>query len=116
MQIQERFAPHHRVPQFQTPRFQYSQPHGPRMYPFRTPNAMMNNAPFHNGPLAAGPRGPSSYPMRVRSFIPCEVCQLLFNSEGQAQAHFSGSKHQKKVRMVNYYQKNSRLPACLSLS
>ncbi|XP_061698191.1 zinc finger protein 385D-like [Syngnathoides biaculeatus] len=35
--------------------------------------------------------------------IKCSVCQLRFNSDSQAQAHYQGSRHAKKVKM----QKNN---------
>lgn len=37
-------------------------------------------------------------PPRRRQLITCNICQLRFNSQNQAEAHYKGSKHLKKVK------------------
>ncbi|OCT74155.1 zinc finger protein 385D [Xenopus laevis] len=37
---------------------------------------------------------------RRKQIAPCNICQLKFNSEGQATAHFKGTKHGKKLKAL----------------
>uniref|UniRef100_S4R7B7 Zinc finger protein 385C n=1 Tax=Petromyzon marinus TaxID=7757 RepID=S4R7B7_PETMA len=37
-------------------------------------------------------------PPRRRQLITCNICQLRFNSQNQAEAHYKGSKHLKKMK------------------
>ncbi|KAM9307481.1 zinc finger protein 385D [Gastrophryne carolinensis] len=39
-------------------------------------------------------------PQRRKHIAPCNACQLKFNSESQATAHFKGTKHAKKLKAL----------------
>ncbi|KAJ8012942.1 hypothetical protein DPEC_G00048120 [Dallia pectoralis] len=39
-----------------------------------------------------------SIPPKKKQVISCNICQLRFNSDSQAEAHYKGSKHAKKVK------------------
>ncbi|XP_077347538.1 zinc finger protein 385D isoform X2 [Lithobates pipiens] len=39
-------------------------------------------------------------PQRRKPIPPCNICQLKFNSEGQASAHYKGTKHAKKLKAL----------------
>ncbi|MBN3308415.1 Z385D protein, partial [Amia calva] len=39
-----------------------------------------------------------SIPPKKKQVISCNVCQLRFNSDSQAEAHYKGSKHAKKLK------------------
>ncbi|XP_063174189.1 zinc finger protein 385B isoform X2 [Candoia aspera] len=41
-----------------------------------------------------------SLPLKKKQVISCNVCQLRFNSDSQAEAHYKGSKHAKKVKAL----------------
>ncbi|XP_069081544.1 zinc finger protein 385B isoform X2 [Pleurodeles waltl] len=41
-----------------------------------------------------------SIPPRKKQVISCNVCQLRFNSDSQAEAHYKGSKHAKKLKSL----------------
>ncbi|XP_075036657.1 zinc finger protein 385B isoform X2 [Mixophyes fleayi] len=41
-----------------------------------------------------------SFPPKKKQVISCNVCQLRFNSDSQAEAHYKGSKHAKKVKAL----------------
>ncbi|XP_028604192.2 zinc finger protein 385B isoform X6 [Podarcis muralis] len=41
-----------------------------------------------------------SLPTKKKQVISCNVCQLRFNSDSQAEAHYKGSKHAKKVKAL----------------
>ncbi|NWS31015.1 Z385B protein, partial [Polioptila caerulea] len=41
-----------------------------------------------------------SVPPKKKQIISCNVCQLRFNSDSQAEAHYKGSKHAKKVKAL----------------
>ncbi|XP_053125212.1 zinc finger protein 385B isoform X3 [Hemicordylus capensis] len=41
-----------------------------------------------------------SLPPKKKQVISCNVCQLRFNSDTQAEAHYKGSKHAKKVKAL----------------
>ncbi|XP_078537609.1 zinc finger protein 385B isoform X2 [Lissotriton helveticus] len=41
-----------------------------------------------------------SLPPRKKQVISCNVCQLRFNSDIQAEAHYKGSKHAKKLKAL----------------
>ncbi|XP_042636326.1 zinc finger protein 385B [Orycteropus afer afer] len=41
-----------------------------------------------------------SIPPKKKQIISCNVCQLRFNSDSQAEAHYKGSKHAKKVKAL----------------
>uniref|UniRef100_A0A4W3J046 Zinc finger protein 385B n=1 Tax=Callorhinchus milii TaxID=7868 RepID=A0A4W3J046_CALMI len=41
-----------------------------------------------------------SVPPKKRQIISCNICQLRFNSESQAEAHYKGSKHAKKLKAL----------------
>ncbi|XP_043846393.1 zinc finger protein 385B isoform X2 [Dromiciops gliroides] len=41
-----------------------------------------------------------SIPPKKKQVISCNVCQLRFNSDSQAEAHYKGSKHAKKVKAL----------------
>ncbi|XP_077175679.1 zinc finger protein 385B isoform X3 [Paroedura picta] len=41
-----------------------------------------------------------SLPPKKKLVISCNVCQLRFNSDSQAEAHYKGSKHAKKVKAL----------------
>lgn len=41
-----------------------------------------------------------SLPPKKKQVITCNVCQLRFNSDSQAEAHYKGSKHAKKVKAL----------------
>ncbi|NXT06206.1 Z385B protein, partial [Prunella fulvescens] len=41
-----------------------------------------------------------SIPPKKNQVISCNVCQLRFNSDSQAEAHYKGSKHAKKVKAL----------------
>ncbi|XP_067891627.1 zinc finger protein 385B isoform X1 [Heterodontus francisci] len=41
-----------------------------------------------------------SVPPKKKQIISCNVCQLRFNSESQAEAHYKGSKHAKKLKAL----------------
>ncbi|XP_070587957.1 zinc finger protein 385B isoform X1 [Erythrolamprus reginae] len=41
-----------------------------------------------------------SLPLKKKQIISCNVCQLRFNSDSQAEAHYKGSKHAKKVKAL----------------
>ncbi|XP_055456646.1 zinc finger protein 385B isoform X2 [Psammomys obesus] len=42
----------------------------------------------------------ASIPPKKKQVISCNVCQLRFNSDSQAEAHYKGSKHAKKVKAL----------------
>eukprot|EP00074_Homo_sapiens_P084178 XP_016858930.1 zinc finger protein 385B isoform X6 [Homo sapiens] len=42
-----------------------------------------------------------SIPPKKKQVISCNVCQLRFNSDSQAEAHYKGSKHAKKVKALD---------------
>ncbi|KAM4627004.1 zinc finger protein 385B [Discoglossus pictus] len=42
-----------------------------------------------------------SIPPKKKQVISCNVCQLRFNSDSQAEAHYKGSKHAKKLKSLN---------------
>nr|XP_046219296.1 LOW QUALITY PROTEIN: zinc finger protein 385B-like [Oncorhynchus gorbuscha] len=37
-------------------------------------------------------------PLKKKQVISCNICQLRFNSDSQAEAHYKGSKHAKKLK------------------
>ncbi|XP_028846886.1 zinc finger protein 385B isoform X2 [Denticeps clupeoides] len=39
-----------------------------------------------------------SIPLKKKQVISCNICQLRFNSDSQAEAHYKGSKHAKKLK------------------
>ncbi|TRY92257.1 hypothetical protein DNTS_029087 [Danionella cerebrum] len=39
-----------------------------------------------------------SIPPKKKQVISCNICQLRFNSDSQAEAHYKGSKHAKKIK------------------
>ncbi|XP_026529340.1 zinc finger protein 385D [Notechis scutatus] len=39
-------------------------------------------------------------PHRRKQIIPCNICQLRFNSDSQAAAHYKGTKHAKKLKAL----------------
>ncbi|KAM8967067.1 zinc finger protein 385D [Pelodytes ibericus] len=39
-------------------------------------------------------------PQRRKHITPCNICQLKFNSESQAAAHYKGTKHAKKLKAL----------------
>nr|DBA24943.1 TPA: hypothetical protein GDO54_012532 [Pyxicephalus adspersus] len=39
-------------------------------------------------------------PQRRKQMPPCNICQLKFNSESQAAAHYKGTKHAKKLKAL----------------
>eukprot|EP00079_Xenopus_tropicalis_P017579 XP_004917798.1 PREDICTED: zinc finger protein 385B isoform X1 [Xenopus tropicalis] len=41
-----------------------------------------------------------SMPPKKKQVISCNVCQLRFNSDSQAEAHYKGSKHAKKLKVL----------------
>ncbi|XP_061464286.1 zinc finger protein 385B isoform X2 [Rhineura floridana] len=41
-----------------------------------------------------------SIPPKKKQVISCNVCQLRFNSDSQAEAHYKGNKHAKKVKAL----------------
>ncbi|XP_078260148.1 zinc finger protein 385B isoform X3 [Rhinoraja longicauda] len=41
-----------------------------------------------------------SVPPKKKQIISCNVCQLRFNSESQAEAHYKGCKHAKKLKAL----------------
>ncbi|KAM9304748.1 zinc finger protein 385B [Gastrophryne carolinensis] len=41
-----------------------------------------------------------SIPPKKKQVISCNVCQLRFNSDSQAEAHYKGSKHTKKLKAL----------------
>ncbi|MEE6489809.1 hypothetical protein FKM82_015684 [Ascaphus truei] len=41
-----------------------------------------------------------SIPPKKKQVISCNVCQLRFNSDSQAEAHYKGSKHAKKLKAL----------------
>uniref|UniRef100_A0A8C5R7W4 Zinc finger protein 385B n=1 Tax=Leptobrachium leishanense TaxID=445787 RepID=A0A8C5R7W4_9ANUR len=41
-----------------------------------------------------------SFPPKKKQVISCNVCQLRFNSDSQAEAHYKGSKHAKKLKAL----------------
>ncbi|XP_066468457.1 zinc finger protein 385B isoform X2 [Tiliqua scincoides] len=41
-----------------------------------------------------------SLPPKKKQVISCNVCKLRFNSDSQAEAHYKGSKHAKKVKAL----------------
>ncbi|KAM8933957.1 zinc finger protein 385B isoform 1-T1 [Pelodytes ibericus] len=41
-----------------------------------------------------------SFPPKKKQVISCNVCQLRFNSDSQAEAHYKGSKHGKKLKAL----------------
>ncbi|KAG8432502.1 hypothetical protein GDO86_016953 [Hymenochirus boettgeri] len=41
-----------------------------------------------------------SVPPKKKQVISCNVCQLRFNSDSQAEAHYKGSKHSKKLKAL----------------
>ncbi|KAM6946038.1 zinc finger protein 385B [Aplochiton taeniatus] len=53
-----------------------------------------------------------SLPPRKKQVISCNICQLRFNSDSQAEAHYRGSKHAKKLKAQDGSKnKNKTLPA-----
>lgn len=40
-------------------------------------------------------------PTKRRKVVNCHVCGLTFNSDSQAEAHFQGAKHQRKVKVMS---------------
>ncbi|XP_053326994.1 zinc finger protein 385B isoform X2 [Spea bombifrons] len=51
-----------------------------------------------------------SIPPKKKQVISCNVCQLRFNSDSQAEAHYKGSKHAKKLKALET-TKNKRKTA-----
>lgn len=43
---------------------------------------------------------PPKKKQRVVLAIPCEICGLTFNSEGQAEDHFNSLKHIRKIHLL----------------
>ena len=40
-------------------------------------------------------------PTKRRKIVRCDVCGLNFNSDSQAEAHFKGAKHKRKVQLTS---------------
>ncbi|XP_018597295.2 zinc finger protein 385B-like [Scleropages formosus] len=49
-----------------------------------------------------------SIPMKKKQVISCGICQLHFNSESQAEAHYKGSKHAKKLKLQESAKSKAR--------
>ncbi|KAL0963715.1 hypothetical protein UPYG_G00309910 [Umbra pygmaea] len=60
-----------------------------------------------------------SIPPKKKQVISCNICQLRFNSDSQAEAHYKGSKHAKKMKAQdntkNKVPKSSPPPLTTSL-
>ncbi|XP_065108292.1 zinc finger protein 385B isoform X2 [Paramisgurnus dabryanus] len=56
-----------------------------------------------------------SVPPKKKQVISCNICQLRFNSDSQAEAHYKGSKHAKKLKAqesTKNKQKSAAAPDC----
>ncbi|XP_006833762.1 PREDICTED: uncharacterized protein LOC102814878 [Chrysochloris asiatica] len=52
-------------------------------------------------------------PLKKKLFISCNICHLRFNSANQAEAHYKGHKHARKVKAVEA-TKNKQKPQTLA--
>ncbi|XP_033914812.2 zinc finger protein 385D-like isoform X3 [Acipenser ruthenus] len=50
-------------------------------------------------------------PPKRKHIIPCNICQLRFNSESQASAHYKGTKHAKKLKAREAPKKKQKAAA-----
>ncbi|MGH0144993.1 UNVERIFIED_CONTAM: hypothetical protein FKN15_057553 [Acipenser sinensis] len=50
-------------------------------------------------------------PPKRKHIIPCNICQLRFNSESQASAHYKGTKHAKKLKAQETPKKKQKAAA-----
>ncbi|XP_041104352.1 zinc finger protein 385D-like isoform X2 [Polyodon spathula] len=50
-------------------------------------------------------------PLKRKHIIPCNICQLRFNSESQASAHYKGTKHAKKLKAHEAPKKKQKAAA-----
>ncbi|KAK1173435.1 zinc finger protein 385D-like isoform X1 [Acipenser oxyrinchus oxyrinchus] len=50
-------------------------------------------------------------PPKRKHIIPCNICQLRFNSESQASAHYKGTKHAKKLKAWEAPKKKQKAAA-----
>ncbi|XP_051566077.1 zinc finger protein 385B-like isoform X2 [Myxocyprinus asiaticus] len=52
-----------------------------------------------------------SIPPKKKQVISCNICQLRFNSDSQAEAHYKGSKHAKKLKAQDSTKKKQKSAA-----
>lgn len=57
-----------------------------------------------------------SLPPKKKLVISCNICQLRFNSDSQAEAHYKGSKHAKKVKAQESGKTKTKPSSGLDLS
>ncbi|KAJ8253127.1 hypothetical protein GJAV_G00209420 [Gymnothorax javanicus] len=50
-------------------------------------------------------------PPKKKQVISCSVCQLRFNSDSQAEAHYKGSKHAKKLKAQDSSKNKQKAPS-----
>ncbi|XP_069490588.1 zinc finger protein 385C-like isoform X6 [Ambystoma mexicanum] len=65
-------------------------------------------------------------PLKKKQFISCNICHLRFNSSNQAEAHYKGHKHARKMKAIEAMknkqkmaaarQKTTTFPAILDIS
>ncbi|NXF12692.1 Z385B protein, partial [Smithornis capensis] len=67
-----------------------------------------SHSPESTGQLAEVPSCPPSQPeqrmkreKKHQSFTLCEVCNIQLNSAAQAQIHYNGKSHQKRLKQLN---------------
>ncbi|XP_063512710.1 zinc finger protein 385C isoform X3 [Pongo pygmaeus] len=48
------------------------------------------------------------YPLKKKLFISCNICHLRFNSANQAEAHYKGHKHARKLKAVEAAKSKQR--------
>ncbi|XP_038609993.1 zinc finger protein 385C [Tachyglossus aculeatus] len=49
-------------------------------------------------------------PLKKKLFISCNICHLQFNSANQAEAHYKGHKHARKLKAVEAARKKQKAP------
>ncbi|XP_075767721.1 zinc finger protein 385C isoform X7 [Pelodiscus sinensis] len=54
-------------------------------------------------------------PLKKKQFISCNICHLRFNSANQAEAHYKGHKHARRLKAIEAV-KNKQKPAAVATS
>ncbi|KAK2536166.1 Znf385c [Columba guinea] len=57
-------------------------------------------------------------PLKKKQFISCNICHLRFNSANQAEAHYKGHKHARRLKAIEAMKNKQKEPegACSSLA
>ncbi|KAK9396846.1 zinc finger protein [Crotalus adamanteus] len=69
--------------------------------PFHSPGSGICGSLAENSCIGSPPEQRTKREKKHPSFTLCEVCNIQLNSAVQAQIHFSGKSHQKRLKHLN---------------